>query len=122
MQLIDIAALRYYTTTDYVNKRYIEEGSHEEHLRSKRMKALCHREGLLTAFQLVSVAIPTRDVRPILKNIKAIAGEGRCTLMATDLELGIRLEVRGLNVEEPGQAILPAGRVLAILRESTDEE
>src|SRR5436853_7369004 len=86
------------------------------------MKALCNRESLLSAFQLVSVAIPTRDVRPILRNFKAIAEEGRCTLMATDLELGIRLEVRGLKVEEPGEAILPAAKLLAILRECPDEE
>src|SRR4030081_1616860 len=82
------------------------------------MKALCHREGLLSAFQLASAAVPTRDVKPILRNIKAIAETDRCTLMATDLELGIRLEVRGLKVEEPGEAILPAARLIAILREA----
>ena len=86
------------------------------------MKAHCHREGLLSAFQLASVAIPARDVKPILRNIKAIAQSDGCTLMATDLELGIRLEVRGIQVEEPGEALLPAGRTLAILRESTDEQ
>jgi DNA polymerase-3 subunit beta len=42
--------------------------------------------------------------------------------MATDLELGIRLDVRGVKVEESGEAILPAARTLAILRESTDDE
>jgi DNA polymerase-3 subunit beta len=86
------------------------------------MKVYCHREGLLSAFQLASVAVPSRDLKPILRNLKAIADGDRCTLLATDLELGIRLEVRGLRVEEPGEALLPAGRVLAILRESTDEE
>ncbi|HMC89081.1 MAG TPA: DNA polymerase III subunit beta [Gemmataceae bacterium] len=86
------------------------------------MKVRCHREGLLSAFQLASVAVPSRDLKPILKNIKAIADGDRCTLLATDLELGIRLEVRGLNVEEPGEALLPASRMLAILRESTDNE
>jgi DNA polymerase-3 subunit beta len=86
------------------------------------MKALCHREGLLAACQLASAAVPARDVKPILRNLKAIAEDGRCTLMATDLELGIRLEVRGLKVEEPGEAILPAAKLLAILRESQDEE
>jgi DNA polymerase III subunit beta len=86
------------------------------------VKAHCHREGLLSAFQLASVAIPARDVKPILRNIKAVAEADRCTLMATDLELGIRLEVRGLKVEEPGEAMLPAARVLAILRESQTEE
>jgi len=86
------------------------------------MKVRCHREGLLSAFQLTSVAVPSRDLKPVLKNIKVIADGDRCTLLATDLELGIRLEVRGLNVEESGEALLPANRMLAILRESTDDE
>jgi DNA polymerase-3 subunit beta len=86
------------------------------------MKAMYHREGLLSAFQLASAAVAPRDVKPILRNLKVIVEQDRCTLMATDLELGIRLEVRGVKVEEPGEAILPAARTLAILRESTDEE
>ncbi len=86
------------------------------------MKVLSPREGLLSAFQLVNVAVPSRDLKLILQNVKAIADDDRCTLLATDLELGIRLEVRGIRVEEPGEALLPAQRTLAILRESTDEE
>src|SRR5438874_13492078 len=86
------------------------------------MKVLCHREGLLSAFQLASVVVPTRDVKPVLRNLKAIADTDRCTFLATDLELGIRLEVRGVRIDEAGEALLPVGRVLAILRESTDEE
>jgi DNA polymerase-3 subunit beta len=86
------------------------------------MKVRCHREGLLSAFQLASVAVPARDLKPILRNLKAIADGDRCTLLATDLELGIRLEVRGINVEESGDALLPAAKMLAILRESTDDE
>jgi DNA polymerase-3 subunit beta len=86
------------------------------------MKARFHREGLLSAVQLASVAVASRDVKPILRNLKIITEESGCTLMATDLELGIRLEVRGIKIEEPGEAILPASRTLAILRESDDEE
>lgn len=86
------------------------------------MKAICHREGLLAACQLASVAVPSRDIKPILKNLKAVADNGHCTLVATDLELGIRLEVRGLQIDEPGEAILPAQRLLAILREAQDDE
>jgi DNA polymerase III subunit beta len=86
------------------------------------MKAVCQREALLSACQLVGVAVAPRDVKPILKNIKAIVEPERCTLMATDLELGIRLEVRSVKVEEPGDAIIPAARMLSILREATDTE
>src|SRR5262245_55586659 len=86
------------------------------------MKALCNREGLLSAFQLTGAAIPAREVKPILRNIKAVADKGRCTLMATDLELGIRLDVQGLTILDPGEAIWPYARLLAILRESQDSE
>src|SRR4051794_5467597 len=86
------------------------------------MKALCHREGLLSACQLASAAIPAKDVKPILKNLKAVASDDRCTLMATDLEVGVRLEVAGLEVEEPGEAILPASKLVAILREARDDK
>jgi DNA polymerase-3 subunit beta len=86
------------------------------------MRAICHREGLLAACQIANAALSSKDIKPILKNFKAIAGDGRCTLMATDLEIGIRLDVQGLTIEEPGEAILPAGRLIAILREARDAE
>jgi DNA polymerase-3 subunit beta len=86
------------------------------------MRAHFQREGLLAGCQLVSAALATRDVKPILQNFKAIAGDDRCTLMATDLEVGIRLDVCGLEVEEPGEAILPAARLQEILREARDEK
>jgi DNA polymerase-3 subunit beta len=86
------------------------------------MKAQCHREGLLAACQLTSAAIPSKDLKPILKNLKAVAGEGRWTLLATDLEVGIRLEVPGLQILEPGEAILPAAKLISILREARDTD
>jgi DNA polymerase-3 subunit beta len=95
------------------------------------MKATCNREGLLAACQLVNAAMPNKDVKPILKNIKAVAVGGRgdvssptgprCTLIATDLEVGIRLDVQGLTIEEPGEAILPA-KLIDILREARDAQ
>ena len=47
------------------------------------MKMMCHREGLLSAFQLASAAVSSQNVKPILKNLKAVVDDGRCTLMAT---------------------------------------
>lgn len=85
------------------------------------MKLDCDREALLADCQLVAAAVAAKDVKPILRNIKAVASGDQCTLMATDLELGIRLQVRSPNVAKPGEAILPINRILSILRESTDE-
>jgi DNA polymerase-3 subunit beta len=84
------------------------------------MKLYCEREALLGDCQLASAAVASRDIKPILKNLKAVAEGDKCTLMATDLELGIRLEVRSPQVQEPGEAILPAAKLTSILRESTD--
>jgi DNA polymerase III subunit beta len=86
------------------------------------MKVRCRREGLLSAVQLAGAAVAARDIKPVLSNLKVIAKDDACTVLATDLEFGIRLELRGLQVEEAGEALLPAARTLAILRESTDEE
>jgi len=87
------------------------------------MKALCNREGLLTAFGMVSGVAPARSPKPILQNIKLIADpdEGS-VLMATDLEVGIRYRVLGMKVERPGSAILPTQRIASILRTSDDDE
>jgi DNA polymerase III subunit beta len=86
------------------------------------MKAICPREVLLSACQLASAAIPAKEVKPILKNLKAVANNGRCTLMATDLEIGICLDVASLTIQETGEAILPAARLINILRETRDNE
>ncbi len=86
------------------------------------MKVTCLRDGLLTACQLVATAVAARTTKPILANVKAIAHDDALTLMATDLEVGIRYELRGVKVGRPGAAILPAGRLVSILKETTDPE
>ena len=46
---------------------------------------------------------------------------GKAELSATDLEVGIRVDVQGIEASAEGSAILPIGRFGSILRESTDE-
>ena len=82
------------------------------------MKVICQREGLLQACQLASMVLPTRDIKPVLKNLKFTAELGQVTIYATDLELGLKVEVAGVTVESPGVALLPATRVIQILREA----
>lgn len=87
------------------------------------MKALCNRDGLLAAFGMVGGVVPARSPKPILQNVKLVADpdEGS-TLMATDLEVGIRYRVLGVKVDQPGAAILPTARMGQILRTSGDDE
>jgi DNA polymerase-3 subunit beta len=90
--------------------------------RNRVMKVTCSREALLTGAQLTSAAVAVREIKPILRNIKIVADSKSFTLMATDLELGIRHEMRGPQVEAEGEAMLPAARTTQILREATDAD
>ena len=86
------------------------------------MKVTCDREKLLHAFQTAASVAPTRSPKPILQNVKLEARDDGATLMATDLEIGIRIDVQGLEVSVSGNVILPISRFGSILRESSDEK
>jgi DNA polymerase III subunit beta len=84
------------------------------------MKATCNREDLLAAFQMVSGVVPARSPKPILLNVKLVTTKDAAVLLATDLEVGIRCTVAGVDVQAIGEVVLPTSRMLAILRESSD--
>jgi DNA polymerase-3 subunit beta len=86
------------------------------------MKITCARESLLTACQQVSAAVAARTTKPILSNIKAVAADDSLTLVAFDTEVGIRFELRGIQVAKAGEAILAVNQLTQILRESRDED
>lgn len=87
------------------------------------MKIICQREPLATAFQLAASVAPARSPKEILQNVKLTVADNVVTLTATDMEVGIRLDLKeGLEVLADGSALLPVARTNAILRESTDEK
>jgi DNA polymerase-3 subunit beta len=86
------------------------------------MKLKVQREAFLTACQIVGAAVAPRTTMPVLACIKAEAFEDALVLMGTDTEISIRYELRGVEIKKPGQVILPPGKLIAILRESSDEE
>jgi DNA polymerase-3 subunit beta len=86
------------------------------------MKVTCDREKLLAAFQTAAAVAPARSPKPILQNVKLEVADGTAILMATDLEVGIRIEVAGIEARVGGSAVLPLGRFGSILRESTDAQ
>jgi DNA polymerase III subunit beta len=88
---------------------------------NKSMKISCDREQLLHAFQTVASVAPSRSPKPILQNVKLEATGDAVTLLATDLEVGIRHQVSGIDIQVPGMAVLSVARFGSILRESTDQ-
>ncbi|MFM8271895.1 MAG: DNA polymerase III subunit beta [Gemmata sp.] len=86
------------------------------------MKVTCQRDSLLTACQLVSAAVAQRTTKPALSNIKAVAQDDALTLVAYDMEVGIRYELRGITVTRAGSCLLPIIELMKILKESSDPD
>jgi DNA polymerase III subunit beta len=86
------------------------------------MKMTCDRDVLLAAFQTAAMVAPSRSPKTILQNVKIQIQDDEGILMATDMEIGIRLVIHGVEVQAPGSAVLPVTRFGSILRESRDEK
>jgi DNA polymerase III subunit beta len=84
------------------------------------MKITCDREKLLAAFQIASAVAPARSPKPILQNVKFEVAEDSAIIMATDLEVGVRVNVAGVECQAAGSALLSVHRIGSILRESSD--
>jgi DNA polymerase-3 subunit beta len=82
------------------------------------MKIRCPREPLLAALQGAAAVVPARSPKPVLSNVKLEAGRDSAVLSATDLEVGIRIALEGVETAAEGAVLLPAGRLAAIVRES----
>ena len=82
------------------------------------MKIRCAKEPLLAAVQTASSVVPARSPKPVLTNIKLEVTREGAVLSATDLEVGIRVAVEGVETEASGAVLLPSGRLVAILREA----
>ena len=75
------------------------------------MKLTVPRDPLLSALQLTGRAVSTRSTLPSLGGVLFTASEESLTLRATDMEMGLVLELAEANIEEAGSVLLP-GRLL----------
>ncbi len=85
------------------------------------MKVNFNRSALAEALGLVTSIVPSRTPKPILRCVQITATEKEVRICATDLEVGINYLVSEVQVEEAGEAIVPADRLAAIVRESEDD-
>jgi DNA polymerase-3 subunit beta len=89
------------------------------------MKVLCDRGALLDAINLVSGVVASRSPRPQLKCVKVTATRdgqaGQLMLEATDAELSMTLLTERVDVEQPGEALIPADKLAQIVRAEENE-
>ena len=82
------------------------------------MKVRCETKALADSLALVGSVVPSHSPKPVLANIKMTAQGKTLELMATDLEVGIRRTLAAVEVDEPGEVLLPAAQASNIVREA----
>ena len=85
------------------------------------MKVIFNVESLQDALKIVTAVSPTVSPKPILTCVSVTAADDAVILQATDLELAIERTVLQCEVKEPGQTIVPAAKLAAIVNACEDE-
>lgn len=83
------------------------------------MKVIVDRGALLNAVNLVSGAVASRSPRMQLTCVKLVASKGKeggqLTLIGTDAEIAIRINLAQVDVHETGEALVPADKLRGIV-------
>ncbi len=85
------------------------------------MKVIAQTAALQEALGVAGSIVATRTPKPVLQCVKLVAEDNLLTLLATDLEVGCRYQVGAVQVAEPGEALVPADRLMGIVRESNED-
>jgi DNA polymerase-3 subunit beta len=85
------------------------------------MKLICNRGALLEALSVAGNAVAARTPKPVLLCVKLTAADDKLTIAATDLEVAIRYSDAQVQIEQSGEALLPADKLRDIVRESVDD-
>jgi DNA polymerase-3 subunit beta len=85
------------------------------------MKVICNRGALLEALSVAGNVVATRTPKPALQCVKLTAENDSLTVAATDLEVAIRYGDSQVQIEQAGEALVPADKLRDIVRESVDD-
>src|SRR5438477_1621161 len=85
------------------------------------MKVICNRGALLDALLMAGNVVAARTPKPVLQCVKLTAEDNCLTVAATDLEVAIRYCDAQVQIEQAGEALVPADKLRDIVRESVDD-
>lgn len=81
------------------------------------MKVVCDREQLREGLAIVNSVVPAKSPKPVLENVCFVAVDDALELLGTDYEASIRYRIEGVDVQEPGPAVIPARVALDFVRD-----
>lgn len=85
------------------------------------MRIVANREALYRGFQRLSGVVGSGTQQPLYRHVKMEAAGEQLCLSATDLEVGLALNIDGVEVEEGGAVLLPHARISPVLGATPDE-
>jgi DNA polymerase-3 subunit beta len=86
------------------------------------MKVQLPRQEFQEALAAIATLTGGRTTKPIFGCVKLATTDERLQLCGTDGEATLRVSVVTINAEQPGEAVVPADRLLSIVRELGDIE
>ena len=84
------------------------------------MKAVCDRDALVEAMGLITGVVAGRTPTPALQCVRLSGQDGRLTLAATDGEVSLTLSIDRVDLENAGEALVPADKFSQIARSCDD--
>lgn len=89
--------------------------------RDERVHFTIAKHVLAVLLDKAATVVPTHDVMPVLKNFHVQAISGKLWITATDLELSMVVMTPLVNITTAGMCVLPAKKLVSIVREAADE-
>lgn len=87
-----------------------------------RIELRCDRDELLAGLSVAASVVPTRSPRPTLTCARIEHIAGKVWIHATDLELSVKQRLTRVETEGEWSVLLPAARLLSIVRELGTQE
>ena len=84
------------------------------------MKIEFNPQTFASVYQLAAMVAPQRSPKAILQNVRMEATSNDLVLVASDMELSIRINAPDVTIHRPGVIIVPVSRFSGLLREVTD--
>ena len=85
------------------------------------MHVIVSRPALLEVLGAASSVAATRSTKDVLKCVRLTTKDSVLIVSATDLEVALRVEVQQVEIKRKGDMLIPADKLMSIVRESTDE-
>ncbi|MFT4538913.1 MAG: DNA polymerase-3 subunit beta [Planctomycetota bacterium] len=85
------------------------------------MKIICDRDKLREGLAIAAHVIPKSSTKPAVQNVCLVATDNALEIVGTDLEVSIRYRLEGVEVIEPGPALIPARVATDFVRDLSEE-